>query len=134
MIAYTDAGFTKSSSYSHHAYIIMDDNGKIIKKRKFKAFENTPINAERRSIEKLIQDTIHMGLDIHGMTIYSDCKYLVDTVNNGYANLIECDYLKFLVKSTGAKLNFIHREHNKKADKLVKSVKKPRIRKGLLIS
>lgn len=131
MIAYTDGGFNPKRNYSRHAYIIMDDNNKVIKKRKFKGFESNSINSEIRSIEKLLQDMIHE--DVNGMVIYSDCKYLVDTINKGHNNLIKCDYLKYLLKSSGASLKWINRSKNKLADKMVHRVGRPKVRKGLLI-
>lgn len=130
MYAFCDGGFTEGRS-SKHSYIVMNHDRKIIRRRKFRGFETSSMNAEIRSIEKLLQDLIHE--DIEGMIIYSDCKHLVDTINNGYDNLINCDYLKYLLKRSGAQLKWIRRRKNQLADKMVHSIGKPKIKSGLLI-
>jgi len=131
MYAFVDGGFSGIERSSKHSYIIMNENRKIVRKRKFRGFEKDSMCAELRSIEKLLQDLIHE--DVQGMVIYSDCKPLINAINNGDKISINCDYLKFLLKKSGTTLQWIPRGKNRNADKLVHSIGKPKIKSGLLI-
>lgn len=130
MYAYCDGGYVKGRS-SKHSYIVMNHNRKIIRRRKFRGFETSSMSAEIRSIEKLLQDLIHE--DVKGMIIYSDCKPLVNAINNGDNISNNCDYLKYLIKRSHVTLQWIPRGKNRNADKLVHSIGKPKIKSGLLI-
>lgn len=129
MRAITDASV--KGGRSTHSYILQTWEGKIIKERKFTGLADRSTEAEMNTIEALLKYCLDKGFT--KIKIYTDCKPIVEAVNDGKNKNMDITYLVYLLKQTNSKLRWVKRDKVSRCDYNCRNVFKPRIKKGKLI-